>query len=84
MYALDILRRVSVVIHQHINNCEKRLNWHDETNNDDQFRKEQMQKFSEENFIPKKHVFKKKSTKGGSTRNKYCFFGIKEKSKDEE
>jgi hypothetical protein len=30
------------------------------------------------------NIFKKKSTKGGSTRNKYCFFGIKEKSKDEE
>jgi hypothetical protein len=34
------------------------LTWYDESRVDDSFRKDQMQKFSEENFVPKKHVYR--------------------------
>lgn len=54
----DMLRRVSVVIHQHIEKCEKRFNEiTPETEETGLFHKSKMEQFSEDNFISPEYVF---------------------------
>lgn len=54
----DILRRVSVVIHSHIEKCEKRLSTvTPETNETGRFHTSKMEAFSEENFLSPQYVF---------------------------
>ena len=54
----DILRRVSVVVHQHIAKCEARLEKATpETYETGLFHRSQMLKFSEENFISPQYVY---------------------------
>eukprot|EP00598_Pedospumella_elongata_P005577 CAMPEP_0184973036 /NCGR_PEP_ID=MMETSP1098-20130426/4939_1 /TAXON_ID=89044 /ORGANISM="Spumella elongata, Strain CCAP 955/1" /LENGTH=306 /DNA_ID=CAMNT_0027495455 /DNA_START=107 /DNA_END=1027 /DNA_ORIENTATION=- len=54
----DILRRVSIVIHQHIQKCEARhAKATDETIESGQFHLSQLNKFSEENFMKPDYVY---------------------------
>lgn len=54
----DILKRVSVVIHQHIAKCENRFaNATPETYETGQFHRSQMLKFSEENFVSPQYAY---------------------------
>ena len=55
---IDILRRVSIVIHQHIQKCEIRQTLvTDATKESGKFHMSQMKKFSEENFIVPDYVY---------------------------
>ena len=54
----DILRRVSVVIHQHIQKCEERLNkMTPETSETGMFHLSKMLAFSEDNFVSPQYVY---------------------------
>lgn len=55
---VDILRRVSIVIHQHIQKCEQRhAKATEETKESGQFHISQLHKFSEENFMKPDYVY---------------------------
>ena len=54
----DILRRVSVVLHQHVEKCERRLaGATPETMETGLFHSSKMEEFSEENFLSPQYVY---------------------------